>query len=122
MPSIPVLVAEMCLSRLDRLPSSYLLLAICRSRVFWQSLFCLSRLNTAVRSLGRSSVEVCPAKRGTLSHCEAKRLSTAVLTHPARRSSFSRDRCPRNMIIARQSVYPSLKYDRYFSDLFFTGI
>ena len=29
----------MCLSRLGRLPSSYLLLAICRSRVFWQSLF-----------------------------------------------------------------------------------
>jgi hypothetical protein len=39
MPSITVLVAEMCLSRLGRLPSSYLLLAICRSRVFWQSLF-----------------------------------------------------------------------------------
>ena len=48
----------MCLSRLGRLPSSYLLLAICRSRVFWQSLFCLSRLNTAVRSLGRSSVRL----------------------------------------------------------------
>ena len=39
MPSIAVLVAEMCLSRLGRLPSSYLLLAICRSRVFWKSLF-----------------------------------------------------------------------------------
>ena len=57
-------------------------------------------------------------KRGTPSHCEAIRLSTAVLTHPARRSSFSRDRCPRKMIVARQSVYPSFKYDRYFSDLF----
>ena len=83
MPSITVLVAEMCLSRLNRLPSSYLLLAICRSCVFWQSLFCLSRLNTAVQSLGRSSVEVCPAKRGKPSHCEAKRLSTAVVTPPS---------------------------------------
>ena len=38
MPSMTVLVAKMCLSRLGRLLSSYLLLAICRSRVFWQSL------------------------------------------------------------------------------------
>ena len=52
MTSITVLVAEMCLSRLGRLPSSYL------------------------------------------------------------------RRCPRKMIVARQSVYLSFKYDRYFSDLF----
>ena len=39
MPSITVLIAEMCLSRLGRLPSRYLLLAICQRRVFWQMLF-----------------------------------------------------------------------------------
>ena len=68
MPSTTVLVAESCLSRLGRPLSSCLLQFTCRSPFLAGA--CLSfKTHTAVRSLGRSSVEVCPAKRGTPSHC-----------------------------------------------------
>ena len=78
MPSKTVRVAESNPGRLRRPRSSCLLLLICRSLFSWQGLFLSFKTHTAVRSLGQSGVEVCPAKRGTPSHHEAKRLSTAV--------------------------------------------
>ena len=78
MPSTTVPGAESIPSRLGRLRSSHQLLLTRQSLFLAGACFLSFKTHTAVRSLGRRCVEVCPAKRGTPSHIEAKRLSTAV--------------------------------------------
>ena len=60
-----------------------------------------------------------PRKAGHTITPRGQKAEHSCVTPPARRSSFfPRSQRPRKMIVARQSVYPLFKYDRYFSDLF----